>query len=54
LPADTDGIIHTDTLEEAGAFCSSKCLTDHLSSQDMSGVFDLSKLRAKLKEEGKL
>ena len=54
LPADSDGVIHTDTLEEAGAFCSSKCLADHLSSQDMSGVFDLSKLRAKLKEEGKL
>jgi hypothetical protein len=54
LPADGDGMIHTDTVEEAGVFCSSKCLTDHLSSQDMSGVFDLSKVRAKLKEEGKL
>lgn len=54
MPADNDGMIHTDTLEEAGAFCSTKCLTDYLSSQDMSGVFDLSKLRAKLKEEGKL
>ena len=54
LPADGDGIIHTDTLEEAGTFCSRKCLTDYLSSQDVSGVFNLSKLRDKLKEEGKL
>jgi hypothetical protein len=54
LPADADGMIHTDTLEEAGTFCSSKCLTDYLSSQDMSGVFDLSKLRAKMKAEGKM
>ena len=54
LPADGVGIIHTDTHEEAGTFCSRKCLTDYLSSQDVSGVFNLSKLRDKLKEEGKL
>jgi len=54
LPADSDGMIHTDTLEEAGSFCSRKCLTDFLGSQDKSGVFDLSKLRNKLKDEGKL
>ena len=45
---------NTDTLEDSGAFCSRKCLSDYLSSQDKSGVFNLSKLREKLKEEGKL
>lgn len=54
LPADSEGMTHTDTIEEAGAFCSRKCLSDYLSSQDKSGVFNLSKLRDKLKEEGKL
>lgn len=54
LPADGDGILHADTIEEAGTFCSRKCLTDYLASHDMSGVFNLSKLRDKLKEEGKL
>ena len=54
LPADSGGIIHTDTVEEAGTFCSRKCLSDYLSSQDKSGVFNLSKLRDKLKEEGKM
>lgn len=54
LPADGEGIIHTDAVEEAGTFCSRKCLSDYLSSQDKSGVFNLSKLRDKLREEGKL
>jgi hypothetical protein len=54
LPADGEGIVHTNAVEEAGTFCSRKCLTDYLSSQDKSGVFNLSKLRDKLKEEGKL
>jgi hypothetical protein len=54
LPADSDGMIHTDTIEEGGTFCSRKCLTDYLSSEDMSGVFDLTQLRNKLREEGKL
>jgi hypothetical protein len=54
LLPDSDGMTHTDTLEDGGAFCSRKCLSDYLSSQDKSGVFNLSKLRDKLKEEGKL
>jgi hypothetical protein len=54
LLPDSDGMAHTDTLEDGGAFCSRKCLSDYLSSQDKSGVFNLSKLRDKLKEEGKL
>ena len=54
LPADSEGMTNTDTLEDSGAFCSRKCLSDYLSSQDKSGVFNLSKLREKLKEEGKL
>ena len=54
LPADSDGMIHTDTVEDGGSFCSRKCLSDYLGSQDKSGVFDLSALRNKLKEQGKL
>ena len=33
---------------------SRKCLTDFLNSRDKSGVFDLSGLRKKMQEEGKL
>lgn len=54
LPADTEGMTHSDTIDDGGAFCSRKCLTDYLASQDKSGVFNLNALRAKLKEEGKL
>ena len=54
LPADSEGMTHADTLEDGGAFCSRKCLSDYVSSQDMSGVFNLSALRDKLKNEGKL
>jgi hypothetical protein len=54
LPADSDGMIQTDTLEDGGAFCSRKCLSDYLSSQDKSGVFNLTGLREKLKQQGKL
>jgi hypothetical protein len=54
LPADSEGMTHADTLEDGGAFCSRKCLSDYLSSQDKSGVFNLSALRDKLKNEGKL
>ncbi len=54
LPADSEGMTHADTLEDGGAFCSRKCLSDYLSSQDKSGVFNLSALRDKMKNEGKL
>lgn len=54
LPADSDGMTHADTVEDGGAFCSRKCLSDYLSAAEMSGVFDLSALRKKLKEEGKM
>ena len=54
LPADSEGMTVTDTLEDGGAFCSRKCLSDYVSSQDKSGVFNLSKLRDKLKDQGKL
>jgi hypothetical protein len=54
LLPDSDGMTHADTLEDGGAFCSPKCLTDYLSAADMSGVFDLTALRKKLKEEGKM
>jgi hypothetical protein len=53
-PADAEGMTHSDQLEDAGVFCSRKCLADYLKSQDKSGVFDLSAVRKKLAEEGKL
>ena len=54
LMPDAEGMTHADALEDGGAFCSRKCLTDYLSAEDKSGVFNLSKLREKLREEGKL
>ena len=54
MPADSEGMTHADALEDSGAFCSRKCLTDYLSAEDKSGVFDLSQLRKRLKEEGKM
>ena len=54
LPADSEGMTVTDAIEDGGAFCSRKCLSDYLGSQDKSGVFNLSKLRDKLKDQGKL
>lgn len=47
LPADSEGMTHTDQLEDAGVFCSRKCLSDYLKAGDQSGVFDLSALRKK-------
>ena len=49
-----DGMTHSDQLEDGGVFCSRKCLSDYLKSEDKSGVFDLSAVRKKLAEEGKL
>jgi hypothetical protein len=54
LPADSDSMTHSDVMEDSGVFCSRKCLSDYVSSQDKSGVFNLSALRDKLKSEGKL
>jgi hypothetical protein len=54
LMPDADGMAHADALEDGGAFCSRKCLSNYLSSEDKSGVFSLTKLRERLKEEGKL
>ena len=54
LPADADGMLHTDAIEDGGSFCSRKCLSDYLGSQDKSGVFDLSRLRDKLKDQQKV
>ena len=47
LPADSDGMTYSDQLEDAGLFCSRKCLADYLQSREQSGVFDLSALRKK-------
>lgn len=41
LPADPDGMTHSDQMEDSGLFCSRKCLGDYLRSGERSGVFDL-------------
>jgi hypothetical protein len=46
-----DGMAHSDQIEDAGVFCSRKCLGDYLKSHDKSGVFDLSHLRKKLEDQ---
>ena len=48
LPADPDGMTHSDQLEDGGLFCSRKCLGDYLKSGERSGVFDLGGIRKKL------
>ena len=46
LPADSDNLTHADVIEDAGTFCSRKCLADYLKvGGDQSGVFDLKSLR---------
>lgn len=47
LPADIDGLTHSDQLEDAGVFCSRKCLADYIRATEQSGIFDLSALRKK-------
>lgn len=48
MPADSDGMTHTSVLEDAGMFCSRKCLGDYLRSGEKSGIFELGGLRKKL------
>ena len=47
IPVDPEGITHSDHLEDAGVFCSRKCLGDYVRSTEQSGIFDLSALRKK-------
>ena len=51
LPADSDGMTHSDQFVDAGLFCSRKCIGDYLKSDDRSGVFDLGSVRRKLDEQ---
>ena len=51
LPADSDGMTHSDLIEDGGIFCSRKCVTDYLSSRDKSGVFDLAGIRKKVENQ---
>jgi len=48
LPADPDGMTHSDQLEDSGLFCSRKCMGDYLNSGQRSGVFDLGGIRKKI------
>lgn len=47
MPADSDGMTHTDVIDDGGMFCSRKCLGDYLRSGDRSGMFDLGGVRKK-------
>lgn len=40
-PADAESLTTNVHMEDAGLFCSRKCLTDYLKAGDRSGVFDL-------------
>jgi hypothetical protein len=51
MPADSDGMTHTDVMEDSGMFCSRKCVRDYLGAGDRSGVFDLGGIRKKLEEQ---
>lgn len=48
MPADSDGMTHSDHMEDAGMFCSRKCVKDYLGTGDRSGMFDLGGIRKKL------
>jgi len=46
MPSDAEGLItHTHT-EDAGVFCSRRCVTDYLKAADKSGVFGLGMRKA--------
>ena len=51
VPADADGMLNADVIEDGGMFCSRKCLQDFLNSGNKSGVFDLAGLRKRLEQE---
>jgi hypothetical protein len=51
LPADAEALTSSVHLEDAGLFCSRKCLGDYLKAGDRSGVFDLGGIRKKLDEQ---
>ena len=51
LPADAEAMTSSVHLEDAGLFCSRKCLGDYLKAGDRSGVFDLGSIRKKLDEQ---
>jgi hypothetical protein len=40
-PVDAESLTANFNMEDAGLFCSRKCLTDYLKVGDRSGVFDL-------------
>ena len=48
LPTDADAFTSTVHMEDAGVFCSRKCISDYLKSGDKSGLFDLGSVRARL------
>lgn len=39
MPADVEGLTNSVQLEDAGVFCSRKCLGDYVKPNDRSGVF---------------
>ena len=45
-PIDADSLTTNVNMEDAGLFCSRKCLIDYLKVGDRSGVFDLGARKA--------
>lgn len=46
MPSDADGLTNSVHLEDAGVFCSRRCLTDYVKAGDQSGVFGLGTRKA--------
>ena len=51
LPADANALTSSVHMEDAGLFCSRKCLADYLKGGERSGVFDLGSIRKKLDDQ---
>ena len=51
LPTGDDAVRSSVHLEDAGLFCSRKCLSDYLKAGDKSGIFDLGGMRKRLDEQ---
>jgi hypothetical protein len=45
-PMDAEGLTSNVNMEDAGVFCSRKCLSDYLKVGDQSGLFDLGARKA--------
>jgi hypothetical protein len=51
IPNGSDAVTSSVHFEDAGLFCSRKCLGDYLKAGDKSGVFDLGGMRKKFEDQ---